>query len=360
MGFEGTFVSQSLVPIVLLLVCVATTLGSWVVAIFVPKVKMEIDRVINLYFAVIFAFYIGIASLSMSLFKCQTNPGRQKTLIQDLSIICYGETWNSVLGLAFACIIIYCLGSLVLYSWVIWIAPKRFMEASFQKRWKFLFIKYSGTEYWWGLPILAKGVWLNLGFVIVSNATGQIYWLMFTSMCYLQALFLCMPWRHYAANILDALVHLSVVCLLSISALYSDRDENDDKNMGTFAVVMASLPFFGLVVAVLSLVKGPYDRQNNKAQYDSRLQKRVATMISAYKTLGQLEAEEVTKLVESLDEGDRRLMFNTARTIDAELNANVVKRLTTGQQFKLGEEANKRRAAPVGGPQAEGSNVVEF
>jgi hypothetical protein len=182
-GFTKTFVMRSLIPIIFGIATVGTFVLSHLLSRCAGRKKqfaMEFDRTVNLYFSVLFAFFIGIAAASLSLFKCQDNPSKERTLTQDLSVICGGSEWNSVLVVAILCILVYCIGCGAIYVGVIIVAPRRFSTMSFQKRWKFLFIKYNSTVYWWSTVILAKGVVLALSSVVVRDPLGQLYWLMFT------------------------------------------------------------------------------------------------------------------------------------------------------------------------------------
>lgn len=357
-GFKGTFITQSFVPIVLMVICILTWLGSKAVGLMGhPHLVMDADRMINLYFSIIFAFFIGIASASMSLFKCQQNPSAPKTLVQDLSIICGSDEWNSVLVFAVFCIVVYCIGCGALYSFIIAIAPRKFNDVSFQKRWKFLFIKYSSNCFWWSIPILAKGVFLNLGFVMIPHPIGQIYWLIFITFFYLTGLFVANPWRHQVANVLDALVHLSVICLLSISALYADRTDQESTDVSVFGITVSVMPMiiFGLCIAFL--VKDNFLLEFYPDIHEFLVERTMTQQYRAFNTAGELQSTEVRRVMASLDDNERKIMNAAVAVITDELIRKSAARLSPGLNFELGNMAKKR--AEDGGLPAEVDSTTD-
>merc|ERR1712226_1161004 len=108
--------------------------------------------------------------MSFTLFRCVQNPNEEWTLTKDRSILCYEDKWFSMLAVAIASVLLYCVAFLVLLVCVICLVPRgsRFQVPGFQMRWKFLFIKFRPEAYWWGLVFLSRGIIMNAGFVMLT------------------------------------------------------------------------------------------------------------------------------------------------------------------------------------------------
>merc|ERR1712190_475025 len=106
-----------------------------------------------------FTFFSAISALSLLMFKCFPSPNSTSSLAQDYSVVCWTSSeWQSLIGVAAACVLLYCIGPGVLFVTVIMQAPRaqRFAHTSFQTRWQFLFIKFRPTIYWWAMAFLLK------------------------------------------------------------------------------------------------------------------------------------------------------------------------------------------------------------
>ena len=140
---------------------------------------MEEARTVNVFFSIIFAFFVGLASMSMSLFKAQQNPSAKPTLAADLSIIYNSEEWRSMLWLAILCILVYTVGCVLLFGTRIYFAPAWFADERFQKRWKFLFIKFR--------------VLLNMATACLDDPVAQLYWIMVTCLAHFMTAAIVFP-----------------------------------------------------------------------------------------------------------------------------------------------------------------------
>ncbi len=134
-GFKESFTMRALVPICLLVLVLLTFGGNHLFCLVLkkPQLAMEADRTVNVFFSIIFAFFVGLASMSMSLFKAQQNPSAKPTLAADLSIIYNSEEWRSMLWLAILCILVYTVGCILLFGTRIYFAPAWFADERFQK-----------------------------------------------------------------------------------------------------------------------------------------------------------------------------------------------------------------------------------
>eukprot|EP00928_Gymnodinium_smaydae_P088564 TRINITY_DN72634_c0_g1_i1.p1 TRINITY_DN72634_c0_g1~~TRINITY_DN72634_c0_g1_i1.p1 ORF type:complete len:369 (-),score=71.32 TRINITY_DN72634_c0_g1_i1:276-1298(-) len=163
-----------------------------------------------------FTFFAAIASMSLDLFKCFGNPNGLSTLSQDQSVICYESEWLSMVVVAvLSCIVnIFGFGSFCAY--IVYVAPNRFQDVRFQRRYKFLFLKFRTDVDWWALVICAKGLALSVVFTFFAQSIFQIVFSEMVILAYGGASLFFTPWRHRCASALDLYTHASLLMLLSV------------------------------------------------------------------------------------------------------------------------------------------------
>jgi len=354
-GFAQSFIVKSLVPLLVCLSAIMTFGVNRIGAKLMPSRALAMDgnRMSNVFFSIIYAFFNGIATTSFSLFNCQANPSGIHTLVKDLSIICLDETWWTVFGLAIACIVVYVIGVMTLLCYIILVAPQRFREQAFQRRWKFLFIKYRASVYWWGVIILLKGVVLNLAIVCVRAAPGQIYWMMIFVAIYVVLGTTFCPWRYRSANYLDIQVHLSIIILGSLILWFADHSDQEDGDLSILAVIVSCMPFVFFAWTVFVLVfPQVYSVESKEFQTKQILEdiKRAATILTA---VGEAD---LTSIYCRIGEWDRDLLSKACATVVIECQGAAeqlqksgsslrsIGRLTDGSLSTLGKKVDEQNA----------------
>jgi hypothetical protein len=215
--FTDTMYVSVFGPVIMAALFGVTFIGTHAASKFSGKsVAMNADRTLNIYLSVFLTFFAGIAAMCMTIFKCHNNPSGKKTLLRDESVVCFEDEWNSLVGLAVVSIIIYIIGFGAMCSYIIAVAPRRFTEVRFQRRWKFLFIKYRPDVWWWIIAFVAKGFVMNLGFVFLDQGVCQLIWIIaFTGMYVGSAMFFN-PWRHCSANFFEVDSHRIMLAVLAL------------------------------------------------------------------------------------------------------------------------------------------------
>lgn len=349
-GFQTKFVIKNLGPIILLAIAGITGAASRVVAKFIKAgVGMDFDRLCNIYFSIIYSFFVGIASMSMLLFKCKSNPNGKKTLIPDLSVICHEAEWSSMLGVAIVSVALHCCGLVALFSYVTLIAPKSFASPSFQKRWKFLFIKYRLDVHWWGTVFLLKGLILNLGPVVFTTLPGRIYWMLMSCSAYLAALLIFLPWRIRAATILDGSINLNVNLILSLLFWFADYDDEFKEPLSVFTVVVSCLPFcYFLFVATFVLFPVLKNLSNPEIQ-NRKMDSFVANLKQTMTALSSMEENQLKETYLELSQNDQKLLRDTMLCLQAEFFGAIGSRLSgrSKEMEKTGFEAEPKKEEVV-------------
>lgn len=274
---------KALAPVAVGLVCVLTACLSVVASRVLrrPELKMTRDRLFNIFGSVMFTFFGAIANMSMSLFKCNTNPSGVYTLSMDLSVICFSSAqWRSMLGISIVCVLIYILGLGSLLLRAIIVAPAYFQDHGFQVRWKFLFIKFHSGAYWWGVAYLARNTILQLIFVLTSTGGAQVYCALAGLMIYLGAVVAFMPFRAIVVNFVDTIASAAVIYLAALLVWFAPGRAEDgtshESDIAAVAGVFIAMPLVFAIGGVLYLLaygrKGDVasDAMRSKAEHDFR------------------------------------------------------------------------------------------
>mmetsp|Transcript_57841 Transcript_57841/g.108934 ORF Transcript_57841/g.108934 Transcript_57841/m.108934 type:complete len:476 (-) Transcript_57841:121-1548(-) len=361
-SFEKTMIIRSVGPLVMAVVFVIVFGGSHLArrASGMP-VAMNFDRTLNIYFSIILTFFAGIASMCIMIFKCHDNPNDKRTLSKDEGIVCGEETWNKMLGIAIISILLYICGFGGIFTWAILVGPHRFGDITFQRRWKFLFIKYRPDVWWWTLAFCAKGVLMNLGFVFLDKGISQLNWIMGISGLYCCLSILYMPWRHRGANIVEVYAHIGLMFVISLFTWYAhDAVEDPTKIANQIAKVAIVINLSPLVLA-LPIFAWFVHTQTTPSQQGQFL-KQVANLNHCLATLTQAGEQRVTNFMASLHDWDKFYMMQACQVMRTEFPvADLHPRKLSTRRLTTAKEKPKRpgNGDPSEAPRQETSKELE-
>merc|ERR1712048_1361968 len=327
--FNTGFIVKTLTPIFILIIFLFTKIVSKVASAVVGKreLDMEANRLFNAFGSVMFTFFSAIAALSLLLFKCTSNPNGERTLSADLSVICYKDEWNSMIAIAATAVLLYCFGFGGLFPKVIIEAPltKHFADKNYQMRWKFLFIKFRPTVWWWALMFLAKSVFMNLGFVIFAHGVGQLFWSMSVTIFYTIAVIIFMPYRSMVANYVELIASLSIVYIAALMVWFSEREDEYDQPILVAAACISFIPLvFGFGVVGKNALKGLGVIAGNDLQVKANHDKLVKSL-DKYVRLAESKPESALEFFQTIGEWDRYFLRCTEELIEFELMGKVSK-----------------------------------
>jgi len=174
-----------------------------------------------------------------------------------------------VAGIVF--VILYIIGLGSVFARAIIIAPQHFGDASFQMRYKFLFVKFHSEAHHWGLVILLKTFLTNLSMCIASAGLAQLYLVMSVTIIYLCAAIAFMPFRHRIANVLDVISCVMVNYACSFLVLFADHPQDSLDAITVTTSVVSFIPILCALVCIGYLIKMgsrfPYsDKDKARAQ----------------------------------------------------------------------------------------------
>ena len=311
-SLEKSMITRSLGPVIMAVIFVLVFACSQLVKnVSGQPVAMDQDRTLNIYFSIILTFFAGIVSMCITIFKCHDNPNGKWTLSRDESVICYEDKWSSMLALACISCIVYILGFGALCVYIITVAPHRFQEVSFQRRWKFLFIKYRPDVWWWTIAFCLKSFLMNIGFIFLDTGIAQMLWILAVCAIYAGHAMYWNPWRHRNANFAEVYGHMVLLAVLAILVWYSYESAEDPDTIGkelSVCLILVNAHF--LVVAILLVLE----------QYLQKPASASAThnFLEGIKEISKLSNEDVNVLVNHLSEWDRYYVFETSALIRVE------------------------------------------
>jgi hypothetical protein len=257
MGFQQTFVLRVLAPVLVLGVFVVTfvlakllggsptsSTGNRAVDWIRHKLRMDLDVLCSCYGGVFFTFYISIVANCVMLFQCYPHPSpNTKTSLRAYpNIMCHEKDWMNMLVVGLLALIFICLGSLSLFSFILWIAPRKFQILSFQKRWKFLLIKFQPSVWWWAPVVLMKGVAMNVTTALFQVGATQIWWLLTVLAVYLWGSASFVPWRAGHACRLDLAMHVFIIIVVHLSVCFTSIEAWNPKSIAGLMAAMFFIP----------------------------------------------------------------------------------------------------------------------
>jgi len=232
---------------------------------------LRFDIMFSCYGSIINAFFIGITGQCISLFQCYPHPlpNKARSLRAYSSVLCDSDEWLNMLGVGIAGFMVFCVGSLAIFCWVLVVAPSRFHSTVFQRRWKFLLIKFQPSIWWWGLVILFKGLLLNFTTVLFDSGILQIWWLVLLVVVYQCGALSLVPWRSFSANLLDISMHCFLLFAIGLCCRFAELGQWTATDVARWVLIAGFAPFLIFLVVMLwlaYLILKPPLQANIKAQ----------------------------------------------------------------------------------------------
>eukprot|EP00928_Gymnodinium_smaydae_P023076 TRINITY_DN19183_c0_g5_i3.p1 TRINITY_DN19183_c0_g5~~TRINITY_DN19183_c0_g5_i3.p1 ORF type:complete len:986 (-),score=68.13 TRINITY_DN19183_c0_g5_i3:86-3043(-) len=310
-NFVTSFSIKLFVPLYVMMIFGLTYLSSKIIGAWKSWLRLDGDVVFNNYMATFYTLFVGIAAQTISLWQCYEHPNGQASLMSSPNIICYEETWKSLVVVSIIASLIFCVGALCLFTYVIIIAPRSFHVETFRKRWKFLFIKFRPDVFWWGVVMLLKGVWLPCSTVLFTKGSRQIAWIAFLVITYQVGCFGFLPWRSLIVAVLDVAMHACLLFLLAFVPYFRDPDDIfSESELGMTSVITAVLPLLFSALAIIYLLSQRCNLQRQQ-QHDV-----VVELCAVFRNV--TDAESISSIWFTIPEADRRILFQARNIIATE------------------------------------------
>jgi len=249
--FSVSFVVKLFIPIFVAAMFCVVFFASMVSRKVQPTLSMDSNVLFSVYGGIFTCFNIGIAAQAFSLLQCYPHPNGEQSLRSAPDVLCGSQVWQSLMGAAVPAILVFIVGYCCSISWACVRAPRRFHELVFRQRWKFLFVKFRPSLWWWSLSLFMKSLLLSLTTVFFQDSAGQFIWLGIIAVLYTSVSALMLPWRSIVVSGADSWHH----CFLSVLLFILSGTVNH----GTFGVAVACFPFVLDVVSMALL----FSQHNN-------------------------------------------------------------------------------------------------
>lgn len=207
---------------------------------------------------------------------------------------------------------------------VVFVAPSRFRDEMFQRRWKFLFIKYRPAVYWWSLVFLGKAIFLNLGFMLLLLGVQQMLWIYSISLLYLTLCIFFFPWRVGSANTVEFTINISIITGAAFAGYFAYRVDHTDDLEQQLDTATASVAFLPVLIGAITVAKVLLDKhplfQHLTSMFKRERPEETTDLIrvAAY-SLALMKPDELAAFLKSVGEYDHRQLYSAMQTVAFEL-----------------------------------------
>jgi len=177
-SFEGNYIIDISLPLVIALVFAAVYFASLMLQIFIKSrwVILDSDVLLRCAGMCFFNFVIAVNANGLTLFKCKVHPNGRFTMVDAPFVLCWdSQQWRNVLGPGIFALLLFCVGGTALCCWVLWTLPQRAQNIGYVRKWAFLVCQFRPSVWWWGIPILIKAMALNLCTILSKSGLSQLF-----------------------------------------------------------------------------------------------------------------------------------------------------------------------------------------
>jgi hypothetical protein len=203
------------------------------------------------FMAVFQAFFITFAFLSLQLFMCYEHPNGKTSLRFSPEIECQSAAWESELAEAILMLIPVCGLAVAGLIFATAVAPKFFQNKGFQRRWKFLLIKWRPDVWWWGPVILVRSLLLCLTHTFSQEGERQLFWISAILIVYAAATAVFRPWRYWSANVMDLEISGTLIVFIALGTNFVARSGWLDDSAAHFISVFVFSPILVFICTII-------------------------------------------------------------------------------------------------------------
>jgi hypothetical protein len=214
--FTASFVWKLITPLLVAAFFFLMYCCSLILKVLQPTLGMDKHIMFSTYGGVFTVFNIGIATQAFSLLQCYAHPNGLFSLRSAADVLCGSTVWTGALAIAIPAILLFVVGYCLVVSWACFRAPSLFHVEQYRKQWKFLFIKFRPSVWWWSIALFGKSLGLSLTLVLFTESAGQLIWVVVLMLIYSLASTHMLPWRSYCVTIEDFVFNGFAVWFASI------------------------------------------------------------------------------------------------------------------------------------------------
>jgi hypothetical protein len=348
-GFSlgARYIPGLLVPVMACLLCGTI----FVISVFGNRVSKRIPRmigndVLHTLGLLLSALFIGVCKCILNIFECRPNPSAQDTMRMYDGFLCHDDAMKPLLPATFVAIIFFIVGLPIVLCWAIKVRPARYhKDASFRRRFRFLFSKWNPRWYWWGLVVLCRNFLVSVINVITADGLLQLIFMLLVFLpCFIPQI-MYHPWKEEALNYLDISMSASLVITVLLSiALLPEATSSTKDAIGVVMVVAITLALIVAVIVVLDMISILILNKSMSSRYtlDPHFQADFITTMLKFEMLFQLGQDEII--------GDIEKFFGELPMADGKKVAQTMALIDRGL---FGEESRKLQGIAPNTPRTD-------
>jgi len=265
---------------------------------------MKWDKVVNALGAQVSTLFIGITSLSMSLFVTFEHPPdggpSRYSLRRFPGVLAGSDEQQSMVGISVVALLLYTCGTIANAAYVCWTAPVKAHKPAFMMRYFFLLDGFRPERWWWGTIVLVKGLFLNLTLITFSSPRTQNVFLNVIFMVSLALLFTYAPWPKTTHNTIDTVSHIACAILLATTSFFIVAKGDSNDTIMNIAVAALNAP---LIIAICCMTIPVYHFavRRSRAIYVYRQGQRLRDLLLL---VTRRTNNEMNAFLDSLDDSD--------------------------------------------------------
>lgn len=280
---------------------------------------MTWDKVVNALMTQVTTLFIGLTSLSTSIFLFVEHPFDGDSIRRSLrdfpEVPEDANERKSMVPCAIAALILYTVGVIAISLWACWNAPVMAHQSSFRVRYYWLIAGFRPNRWWWRSVLLLKGLVLNLTLVVFDSPKSQIVFLTLLLTSSLAVLFMMRPWPTLVQNVADTSCHFCLSLVLSSTALRIKTVGNStdvDKNVAFTSMVA---PLFITVACTFIPLFQFFTRQS----YEIRRFRQGQHLRDLLMLVTRRTSNEMNVFLRSLNDDERRNIGLTMATFQSKM-----------------------------------------
>lgn len=173
------------------------------------------------------SLYISVATSTLTVVDCYTNPNGKKTVRAFPFAECTGSEYFSMMPLFAAAVLFYMIGIFALLLYLIVVAPRKYTNPRFRTGVRFLVFKFRPGCWWFGLVLLLRSFLQAMVTIVFPNEEfAQFLAMFFITLSFLLAQLVVSPFVDAAINIMESIELLTLCAVLVIgSGVLAERPD---------------------------------------------------------------------------------------------------------------------------------------
>jgi hypothetical protein len=263
-----------------------------------PELKEFADKCIHTFMIIISFSYIFVLTKASEIFNCIYIPESNQTLMEaDTTVTCYQGVWWAYFPFSIGLIILFGLGTLVLFLYISLNRKRISKDKVFNDRFRFLFVRFRNERLFWEAIIVLRKLLISTCVIFFAGYPMLvILFCMFVIFCSFILQTHHVPFRRVFHNIMEYVQLLSTEFLLFAALLFYVNAFPDSSNanaLGYVTITVVVLCTFVMACLILLDIMSQV-RRDWKIHYERKYKNAVVVNTVYANEDGDVELKEVS------------------------------------------------------------------